>query len=127
MKTKIDFLLRLITSIILIQSLYFKFTGHAEAVHIFSTLNAEPWGRILLGCVELVVGIALLLPRTKFYGVLGAIGLMIGAIGTHLFTPVGIVVQWGDKADQGQLFGMAIAAMLCSVTSYLIQSRGIKK
>lgn len=127
MRTKIDFLLRLITSIILIQSLYFKFTGHAEAVHIFSTLNVEPWGRILLGCVELVVGIALLLPKTKFYGALGAIGLMIGAIGTHLFTPVGIVVQWQDKSDNGQLFGMAIVAILCSVISYIIQSRAAKK
>ncbi|MGC6525607.1 MAG: DoxX family protein [Flavobacteriaceae bacterium] len=127
MITKIDFLLRLITSIILIQSLYFKFTGHAEAVHIFSTLNVEPWGRILLGCVELVVGISLLLPRTKFYGILGAIALMIGAIGTHLFTPVGIVVQWGDKSDHGQLFGMAIVAMLCSVISFLIQRKAAKK
>lgn len=127
MKTKIDFLLRLITSIILIQSLYFKFTGHAEAVHIFSTLNVEPWGRILLGSVELVVGIALLLPITKFYGTLGAIGLMIGAIGTHLFTPVGIVVQWQDKSDNGQLFGMAIVAMLCSVISFLIQRKAAKK
>lgn len=127
MRTKIDFLLRLITSIILIQSLYFKFTGHAEAVHIFSTLNVEPWGRILLGCAELVIGIALLLPKTKFYGVLGAIGLMIGAIGTHLFTPVSIVVQWQDKSDNGQLFGMAIVALLCSIISFKIQSRVIKK
>jgi hypothetical protein len=127
MKAKIDFLLRLITSIILIQSLYFKFTGHAEAVHIFSTLNVEPWGRILLGCVELIVGIALLLPKSKFYGVLGAIGLMIGAIGTHLFTSVGVVVQWGDKSDHGQLFGMAIVAMLCSVISFLIQRKAAEK
>lgn len=123
MKTKIDFLLRLITSIILIQSLYFKFTGHAEAVHIFSTLNVEPWGRILLGCVELIVGISLLIPRTKFYAVLIGISLMIGAIGAHLFTPVGVVVEWGDKSDNGQLFGMAIVALLCSTLSFQIQRR----
>lgn len=127
MKTKIDFFLRLITSIILFQSLYFKFTGHKEAVHIFSTLEVEPWGRILLGCIEFIIGVMLLLPRTKFYGVIGAIGLMVGAIGTHLFTPVGIVVQWGNKSDNGQLFGMAIVAFLFSVISFLIQRKAVHK
>lgn len=127
MKTKIDFLLRLITSIILLQSLYFKFTAHEEAVHIFSTLGVDPWGRILLGVIELLIGILLLLPRTKFYGVIGAIGLMTGAIGTHLFTPVGIVVKWGDKSDNGQLFGMAIVAFLFSVISFLIQRKARRK
>lgn len=127
MKTKIDFFLRLITSIILFQSLYFKFTGHKEAVHIFSTLEVEPWGRILLGCIEFIIGVMLLLPRSKFYGVIGAIGLMVGAIGTHLFTPVGIVVQWGNKSDNGQLFGMAIVAFLCSVISFLIQRKAVQK
>ena len=47
MKNLIDFFLRLITAIILLQSLYFKFTGHAEAVHIFSTLGVEPLGEEL--------------------------------------------------------------------------------
>lgn len=127
MKTKIDFFLRLITSIILLQSLYFKFTAHEEAVHIFSTLGVEPWGRILLGYIELVIGLMLLLPKTKFYGVIGAISLMVGAIGTHLFSPVGIVVHWGDKSDSGQLFGMAIVAFLFSLISFLIQLKAIQK
>lgn len=123
MRTKIEFSLRLITSIILIQSLYFKFTGHAEAVHIFSTLEVEPWGRIVLGCVELIVGISLLLPKTKFLGAMGAIGLMTGAIGTHLFTPVGIVVKWQGNSDNGQLFGMAIIAFISSIVSFFIQKK----
>jgi uncharacterized membrane protein YphA (DoxX/SURF4 family) len=84
MFSKINFLLRLIVAIILIQSLYFKFTGHAEAVHIFSTLGVEPWGRILLTCIELIVGIALLLPKTKHIATWAALGIMIGALGTHL-------------------------------------------
>lgn len=127
MKTKIDFFLRLITSIILLQSLYFKFTGHEEAVHIFSTLGVEPWGRIFLGCVEFIMGVMLLLPKTKFYGVIGTIGLMVGAIGTHLFTPVEIVVKWGDKSDNGQLFGMAIIAFLFSIISFVIQRKAGQK
>ncbi len=123
MKIKIDFLLRIITAVILLQSLYFKFTGHSEAVHIFSTLNAEPWGRITLGWIELVVGVSLLFPKTKFYGTLGAIALMLGAICVHLFTSIGIVVQWGEKSDNGQLFTMSIVAFLCSVLSFYIQKK----
>lgn len=126
MKTNIDFFLRLITAVILIQSLFFKFTGHAEAVHIFSTLGVEPWGRIALGFIELIIGIAILLPRTKIFGILGAIGLMIGAIGTHLFSPVGIIVHWEDKSDNGQLFGMAIVAFLFSTISFFIHFKRIK-
>ncbi|MDG1968018.1 MAG: hypothetical protein P8I30_01160 [Flavobacteriaceae bacterium] len=42
MKNKISFFLRLIVSVILLQSLYFKFGGHAQAVHVFSTLGVEP-------------------------------------------------------------------------------------
>ena len=58
MLTKITFVLRLVVSIILLQSLLFKFSGHPEAVHIFSTLGVEPWGRLGLGCIELIIGIA---------------------------------------------------------------------
>ena len=56
MLSKINFLLRLIVAIIFLQSLFFKFSGHAEAVHIFTTLGVEPWGRIVLGCIELIIG-----------------------------------------------------------------------
>jgi putative oxidoreductase len=65
MLSKINVLLRLVVSIILLQSLYFKFSGHPEAVHIFSTLGVEPWGRYILGGIELITGIALLVPKTK--------------------------------------------------------------
>ena len=60
MLPKINFILRLIVAIILLQSLYFKFSGHPEAVHIFTTLGVEPWGRLILGFFELIVGVALL-------------------------------------------------------------------
>lgn len=125
MNSKINFLLRLIVAIILIQSLYFKFTGHAQAIHIFSTLGAEPWGRIFLGIVESIVGVSLLIPKTKVIATWAALGIMIGALGTHLLTPLGVVVEWGENSDQGQLFLMAlIAFLLCTIS--LIKER-IKK
>jgi hypothetical protein len=43
-----SWLLRGIAALILLQTLFFKFTGAPESVYIFSTLGAEPWGRIAL-------------------------------------------------------------------------------
>jgi uncharacterized membrane protein YphA (DoxX/SURF4 family) len=127
MSSKINFTLRLIVAIILLQSLYFKFTGHPEAVHIFSTLGVEPWGRIGLGIIELLTGLALLLPVTKIYASFITIGLMAGAIGTHLFTAVGIVVQWQNHSDSGQLFSMAVSAFVLSLISIYIDCKANKK
>ena len=119
MKISFLFILRLIVAIIFFQSLYFKFTGHPEAMHIFSTLNAEPWGRRILGILELVVGLALLFPKTQILASFAALGLMMGAIGTHLFTPVGIIVKWDGNSDNGQLFAMALISLV-SILTYLI-------
>lgn len=119
MKT-LSFILRLIVSLILLQSLYFKFGGHAEAVHIFSTLGVEPWGRILLACLELVVGVGLLFQKTYLKAAFGATGLMVGAIGVHLFTAVGIEVMWEGTSDHGQLFTMALIAFVFSIAVQLI-------
>ena len=104
MKTKLilSWLLRLTAAIILLQTLYFKFTAHEESVYIFTTVGMEPWGRIGSGVGELVAGILLLLPRTVVYGALLAIMIIAGAIASHLFI-LGIVV----KDDGGQLFIMA--------------------
>ena len=122
MLPKINFVLRLIVAIILLQSLYFKFSAHPEAVHIFTTLGVEPWGRIILGCFELIVGVALLLPKTKIIALFGSVGLMIGALGVHLFTPLGIVVKWQGNSDNGQLFMMAVIAFVLSILSIIIYS-----
>ena len=120
MLPKINFVLRLLVAIILLQSLYFKFSAHPEAVHIFSTLGVEPWGRLILGCFEFIIGIALLLPKTKISALFVSIGLMIGALGAHLFTPLGIVVEWDGNSDNGLLFMMAVIAFILSVISLIL-------
>jgi putative oxidoreductase len=112
MKNKISFFLRLIVSVILLQSLYFKFGGHAQAVHVFSTLGVEPWGRYLLGSLELIVTIGLLFSKTQILASLATLGLMTGAIASHLFTPLGIEVQWDGNNDGGQLFFMAVISFV---------------
>ena len=112
MKNKISFFLRLIVSVILLQSIYFKFGGHAQAVHVFSTLGVEPWGRNLLGSLELIVAIGLLFSKTQILASLATLGLMTGAIASHLFTPLGIEVKWDGNNDGGQLFFMAVISFV---------------
>lgn len=123
MKISFLFVLRLIVALILIQSLYFKFTGHPEAMYIFSTLNAEPWGRRVLGVIELIIGLTLLFPKTQLLASFGALGLMIGAIGTHLFTPVGIVIEWDGNSDHGELFIMACIAFFLSLINLILYAK----
>ena len=60
--------LRIIPALILLQTLFFKFSGADESVYIFSTLGMEPWGRIGSGVLELIASILILYPRTTFIG-----------------------------------------------------------
>jgi len=103
MKLSLSLVLRLVVAVILLQTLYFKFSAAPESVYIFQTLGAEPWGRIGSGIIELVVAALLLWPRTIALGAVGALGVISGAIVAHL-TRLGIEVQ----GDGGFLFGLAI-------------------
>ena len=100
--------IKLVAVIILVQTLYFKFTGAEESVYIFSTLGAEPYGRIGSGIVELIASILILIPRTTLLGALMGLGTMTGAILSHLVF-LGIEV----KNDGGTLFILAIITFLC--------------
>lgn len=104
--------LKIIAAIIMLQTLYFKFTGAEESVYIFSKLGMEPWGRIGTGVLELLASALILYPRTTHLGALLAMGLMGGAIFFHL-TRLGIPV----KGDHGQLF---IYALLVFVSSGIL-------
>lgn len=76
----LDFILRLIVAVILLQTLYFKFTAAEESVYIFQTLGMEPWGRIGSGVVELIAAICILIPSLVWLGALLALGTVTGAI-----------------------------------------------
>jgi putative oxidoreductase len=105
-----SWLLRIAAAVIILQTLYFKFTGAPESVELFTKLGVEPWGRIATGVIELIASILLLLPSTVFIGAFLGIGLMGGAILSHL-TVIGIA----SKGDGGQLFMLAIIVMACSI------------
>src|SRR3954469_22537690 len=83
---------RIAAAIILLQTLFFKFTAAPESVYIFSKLGLEPWGRIGTGIMELIASVLLLIPRTTSIGAFLAAGIMSGAIFSHL-TKLGIAVQ----------------------------------
>jgi uncharacterized membrane protein YphA (DoxX/SURF4 family) len=106
----ISWILRLVAAVIMLQTLYFKFTASAESVYIFSQLGMEPYGRIGIGVLELLASVLILYPKTTAAGALLAIGLMLGAIFFHL-TKLGIVVQ----NDGGQLFVYALVVLVCAI------------
>ncbi|CAN5565438.1 DoxX family protein [soil metagenome] len=108
-------LLRLIPAVIMLQTLYFKFSASEESVYIFTTLGMEPVGRIGTGVMEMIASILILVPKTTFYGAAIAIGLMAGAIFFHL-SKLGIVVL----DDGGQLFIYAMIVLICSIVLAII-------
>jgi len=112
----LSWVMQVIAAGILLQTLFFKFTGAEESVYIFTTLGAEPWGRIGSGIVELVASVLLLMTATAPLGALLAMAAMAGAILSHL-TFLGIEV----KGDGGLLFGLAITVFVASAIIVFIR------
>lgn len=110
MNKNLLFVLRLIVAVILLQTLYYKFGAHEDSVYIFTTLGLEPYGRIGIGVMELIASILILIKKTSWAGALLTVGLMAGAIFSHL-TQLGIEV----KGDGGQLFYIAIGTWVLSL------------
>ena len=115
-QTVSSWLLQLAVAGILLQTLFFKFTGAEESVYIFSKLGAEPWGRVGSGAIELIGSVLLLVPATAPVGAIVTIGVMAGAIVSHL-TVLGIDV----KGDGGLLFGLALSAFIGSAIVLIIR------
>jgi uncharacterized membrane protein YphA (DoxX/SURF4 family) len=116
--TIISWICRAVVAIILLQTLFFKFTGAEESKYIFSTLMGaenEAVGRIGSGVVELVAVILLFIPSLTWLGAIIALGTISGAIFSHL-TKLGIVI----KDDGGLLFILAIIVFVLSSTLLFI-------
>jgi uncharacterized membrane protein YphA (DoxX/SURF4 family) len=116
----VSWICRLAAAAILIQTLFFKFTGAPESVYIFTKVGLEPWGRFISAVVELIASCLLLSPRFTWAGALLALGLMSGAITSHL-TILGIVVQ----GDGGLLFGLALTVFAFSPIALILHRRQI--
>ncbi len=110
--------LRIVAAVILLQTLYFKFSGAPESVELFTKLGVEPWGRIGTGVIELVASILLLLPSTVFIGAFLSMGLMGGAILSHA-----LVIGIESKGDGGQLFVLACMVLTCSLILLILHKQ----
>lgn len=121
LKNILSWLFRIAAAIILLQTLYFKFTAHPESVELFTKLGVEPWGRVGTGVIELITGVLLLIPATAFVGGFLGMGLMAGAILSHL-----LVIGIESKGDGGQLFTLAIIVLVLSLLiQFLHKEQGI--
>ena len=108
-KNSISGILRVTVAVILIQTLYFKFSGHPESVHIFSALGIEPWGRIGLGIIELITALLILFPKTKILGMVASLGIILGAVFSHI-----LVLGLNVSNDGGALFTLALIVLIAT-------------
>lgn len=113
----ISWVCRLIAAVILLQTLFFKFTAAPESVYIFTKLGVflnhylpflsaegvQVYARVGSGIMELIAAILLLIPRSALAGAALAMAATGGAIFSHL-TFLGLVVM----NDGGLLFALAL-------------------
>jgi uncharacterized membrane protein YphA (DoxX/SURF4 family) len=114
-------ILRILAAVIMLQTLYFKFSAQAESVHLFTLLGMEPWGRIGTGILELIASLLLLYPRTTGLGAVLGLGLMGGAIFFHL-SRLGIIFD-GDAL----LFSYAVIVFVCCFILTFIYRKALIK
>ena len=106
-KYYVERVLAIVAALILLETLFYKFSAHPNSVALFTDLGIEPWGRIGSGIVELIAGGLLLFRKVSFHGALLAIMTMLGAIFSHL-TVLGI--SYHD--DGGGLFYRAVFVLI---------------
>src|SRR5689334_20952358 len=111
----ITWICSLIAAAIMIETLFFKFTGAAESKYIFSKMGTEPWMRWVQGTWELFASIGLLWPRMRWASGILTVAAMSAAILSHM-TWLGYSVQ----NDYGLLFSMAIVTFTCGFTVMMI-------
>lgn len=104
--------LKIVVAIILLQTLYFKFSGAQESIDLFTKIAGENEAamRIGTGILELIASLLLFAPKKTWLGALLTLGLMSGAVISHL-TILGIV----QNNDHGALFTSALIALIAAV------------
>ena len=104
----INWILRLIPAVIVGRAAYMKLSGAEGASKLFTALEMEPGGRILIGVIEAVCIVLLLSPRISAWGAVLCLGVMTGAIIAH-------VSVLGFNGSAGQLFGMAMLSTASAI------------
>lgn len=123
----VSWVLQIVAAYLMIQTLYFKFTGQPESIYIFSELGAEPWGRWGSGVIELIASAMLFFRKWIWVGATLGLGTMVGAIMAHL-TVIGINVNITGKegeGDGGLLFTYALIVFASCAIILLLRRREI--
>jgi putative oxidoreductase len=96
---------------------FLKLSGDAQLVGLFDAIGLGQWFRYLTGTLEVGGAIMLLIPRTSGLGALMLVGVMAGAVVTHLFIVGGSplmaiillvvtgIVAWGRRRRTMNLLG----------------------
>ncbi|WKD87044.1 hypothetical protein KCTC32516_02424 [Polaribacter huanghezhanensis] len=122
MKKIFPIVLKLIAAFIMVQTLYFKFSGAQESIDLFTKIAGENEAimRFGTGTLELIASILLFIPKKTWLGALLTIGLMSGAIVSHL-TILGIEFN----GDGGALFISAVITFLSAVILLILNKKEI--
>ena len=113
---------QIVAAAILAMAMVPKFMSAQESIDLFTTLGVEPWGRYLVGIIELVAILLLLVPPLKKHalGALLATGLMVGALASHVW-------RLGFSGDAGTVAAMAVVVLIASLAVLYIRSDEILK
>ena len=88
---------------------FFKLSGDPQMVGLFDAIGLGQWFRYVTGSLEVLGALLLLIPRLSGLGALLLMGVMLGAVPTHLFVVGGSplsaitllivtgVVAWGRR------------------------------
>lgn len=120
MNNIIKLILRLLVSIIFLETLYFKFTAHPDSLLIFYQLGIEPWGRIGLGVIELIIAILILHPKTNLIGMVGSLVVILGALFSHI-----LILGVNFNNDGGRLFTLSVIVLIASITFLLMHKKDL--
>ena len=118
MKKVIVWALQIITAVILLQTLYFKFSAHPDSVQLFTEIGMEPAGRIIIGVCELIAGILLVIPGSAAYGAFLAAGVMVGAV-------IGHITVLGFEGPRLQLGLLGIGVLIMSISILILRRNEI--
>lgn len=108
----------IVIAVILLQTLFYKFTAHPESVALFTQVNlfglGEAFGRIFVGVLEFLVSIGIFISKTRKISLIGVIGLMFGAVYFH-------ITKIGFAANNLPLFISGLVVLFTAV--YLLRKK----
>ncbi|MFG0257525.1 MAG: DoxX family protein [Phycisphaerales bacterium JB043] len=123
--TIVSWIARIIAAAILAMAALPKLTGDPVSVALFETLGAGSAGMYATGVLEAIAIVLLLVPKSAVFGGVLGMGLMGGAIVSHvaiLGIDLGpVAADYPDLEVPGvEMFAMAIVVLLAStITTYL--------